>query len=46
MIPMPCGYSDSLNKFQQLLVMRIFRTDRVVNSIKNFIMQRMSAFYV
>jgi len=43
---MPCGYSDSLNKFQQLLVMRIFRTDRVVNSIKNFIMQRMSAFYV
>lgn len=46
MMPMPCGYSDSLNKFQQLLVMRIFRTDRVVNSMKNFIMSRMSPFYV
>lgn len=46
MMPMPCGYTDSLNKFQQLLVMRIFRTDRVVNSMKNFIMSRMSPFYV
>jgi len=46
MVPMPCGYSDSLNKFQQLLVMRIFRTDRVVNSIKNFIMNRMSPYYI
>jgi dynein heavy chain len=26
--------------------MRIFRTDRVVNSMKNFIMARMSPFYV
>jgi dynein heavy chain len=42
----PCGYSDSLNKFQQLLIVRIFRPDRVVNAIKNFIIERMNDYYV
>jgi dynein heavy chain len=42
----PCGYSDRLNKFQQLLVVRIFRPDRVVNSIKNFIIEKMNDHYV
>ncbi len=42
----PCGYSDTLNKFQQLLVVRIFRPDRVVNSIKNFIIDQMNDYYV
>jgi len=42
----PCGYSDSLNKFQQLLVVRIFRPDRVINAIKNFIIERMNDYYV
>jgi dynein heavy chain len=35
---MPCGYSEALSKFQQLLVMRVVRPDRSVNAIKNFIM--------
>ncbi len=42
----PCGYSESLNKFQQLLVVRIFRPDRVINAIKNFIIERMNDYYV
>jgi dynein heavy chain, axonemal len=42
----PCGYSESLNKFQQLLVVRIFRPDRVVNAIKNFIIDQMNDYYV
>lgn len=46
MIPMPNEYSDKLNKFQQLCVCRIFRPDRVINAVKNFIMDRMGAFYV
>lgn len=46
MDPMPNDYSEKLSKFQQLLVCRIFRQDRVINAIKNFIMEKMSAFYV
>jgi dynein heavy chain, axonemal len=42
----PCGYSDTLSKFQQLLVVRIFRPDRVVNAIKSFIIDRMNDYYV
>lgn len=45
-VPIPCGYSDTLNKFQQLLVVRIFRSDRVVNAIKNFIIDQMNDYYV
>lgn len=43
---LPCRYSESLNKFQQLCLCRIFRPDRVWNAIKNFIMDRMNEFYV
>jgi dynein heavy chain, axonemal len=46
MSPMPCGYDKLLDKFQALLVCRIFRNDRCVNAIKNFIMDRMSDIYV
>jgi len=35
---LPCGYSQKLTEFQKLLLIRIFRTDRVVNAIKLFIM--------
>lgn len=45
-VPIPCGYSEKLNKFQQLLVVRVFRPDRVVNSIKNFIIEKMHDYYV
>ena len=38
-VPMPCDYTEKLNKFQQLLVCKIFRSDRVVNGVKNFIME-------
>jgi dynein heavy chain, axonemal len=42
----PCGYSQTLSKFQQLLLMRVIRPDRCVNSIKNFIIDKMSDYYV
>jgi len=44
--PIPCGYSKKLNKFQQMLIVRIFRPDRVVNAIKNFIIEKMNDHYV
>jgi dynein heavy chain len=40
--PMPCGYTDSLNLMQRLLVLRCFRPDRVYNAVKLFIMGEMS----
>jgi dynein heavy chain len=45
-VPMPAGYSDKLTKFQQLLVCRIFRQDRVINAIKAFILERMGPNYI
>mmetsp|Transcript_39360 Transcript_39360/g.37803 ORF Transcript_39360/g.37803 Transcript_39360/m.37803 type:complete len:457 (+) Transcript_39360:6904-8274(+) len=44
--PIPCDYTTKLNKFQQMLVIRIFRPDRVVNAIKNFIIEKMHDQYV
>jgi dynein heavy chain len=38
MVEIPCGYSQTLSRFQQLLLMRVIRPDRSVNAIKNFIM--------
>jgi hypothetical protein len=43
---MPCDYSDKLNKFQMLCLCRIMRPDRVINAVKNFIMEKMGAFYI
>jgi dynein heavy chain len=40
---LPCGYSEKLNKFQILLVLRIFRPDRVYNAIKGFIIDKMGS---
>lgn len=34
---LPGGFSDKLNKFQILLLMRVLRADRCINAIKNFI---------
>jgi len=45
-IPMPCGYSEKLNRFQMLCICRIIRPDRVINAVKNFIMDKMGSFYV
>lgn len=33
----PMGYSNKLSKFQQLLLLRCFRPDRIINAIKIFI---------
>jgi len=46
MSPMPCGYHEKLNKFQALCICKIFRNDRCINAIKNFIIDRMSDIYV
>lgn len=46
MSPMPCGYDGKLNKFQALLICKIFRNDRCINAIKNFIIDKMSDIYV
>jgi dynein heavy chain len=40
---MPDGYSEKLSKFQQLLVLRCFRPDRIINSIKIFIIHQMGS---
>lgn len=42
----PCGYSQKLSKYQILPLMRVIRPDRVVNSIKNFIIDKMNEYYV
>lgn len=43
---LPCGYSQKLTKFQELLLIRVFRTDRVVNAVKGFIMHQMNDSYI
>lgn len=45
---LPCGYSDKTgnDKFKSLLIIKVFRPDRVINAIKRFIIARMHDFYV
>ncbi|KAI9144584.1 dynein heavy chain and region D6 of dynein motor-domain-containing protein [Paraphysoderma sedebokerense] len=45
-VPLPMQYSDKLNHFQQLCVLRCFRVDRVYNGATNFIMKHMGEKYV
>lgn len=44
--PIPMGYSDKLSLFQQLCLLRCFRTDRVYNAITNFVIKNMGEKYV
>ncbi|KAI9351727.1 dynein heavy chain, N-terminal region 1-domain-containing protein [Zopfochytrium polystomum] len=44
--PMPQGYSEALNSFQQLCVLRCFRTDRVYNAVTNFVIKNMGERFV
>lgn len=44
--PIPLDYENKLSLLQKLLVLRIFRPDRIYNGIKNFIKSTMSEFYV
>jgi dynein heavy chain len=40
---LPSGYSKDLTKFQLLLLLRVFRTDRVYKVIKDFIIESMGS---
>ncbi|KAJ3317317.1 Dynein heavy chain 10, axonemal, partial [Blyttiomyces sp. JEL0837] len=44
--PMPQGYSEKLNYFQQLCLLRCFRTDRVYNAVTNFVIKNMGERFV
>jgi dynein heavy chain len=44
--PFPGRYKDSLNDFQQLLLLRCFRVDRVYRAVTNFVTARMGEKYV
>lgn len=44
--PMPMGYSEKLNLFQQLCVLRCFRIDRVYNAVTNFVIKNMGEKFV
>jgi dynein heavy chain len=43
---MPMGYSEKLSKMQQMLVLRCFRTDRVYNATKMYVMHQMGDRFV
>jgi len=45
MAPLPGGF-EKLDKFQRLIVSRILRNDRCINSIKQYIMEKMGEYYV
>merc|ERR1719409_78157 len=45
-IPGSYGEADGVDPFKQLLVLRCFRTDRIVNAVKNFICWRLNDYYV
>jgi dynein heavy chain, axonemal len=44
--PLPLGYSEKLTLFQQMCLLRCFRTDRVVNAVTNFVIKNMGEKYV
>jgi len=44
--PMPCGYTDRLDIFKQILVIRCLRPDRMINATKSFIAFKLSEYYV
>lgn len=44
--PLPCEYSDKADPFKQLLIVRCFRPDRIVNATKDFIIWRLYDYFV
>ncbi|KAJ3097104.1 Dynein heavy chain 10, axonemal [Phlyctochytrium planicorne] len=44
--PFPMEYSEKLTPFQQLCLLRCFRTDRVYNAVTNFVIKNMGEKYV
>ncbi|KAJ3055760.1 Dynein heavy chain 10, axonemal [Rhizophlyctis rosea] len=45
-VKMPLDYSERLNPFQQLCLLRCFRTDRVYNAVTNFVIKNVGEKYV
>jgi len=41
--PIPNGYSEGITKFQLLMILRVFRTDRVYKVIQDFIIEHMGS---
>lgn len=44
--PLPHGFGDKLDPFQQLLVQRCLRPDRVYNGVTLFVIHKMGEYYV
>lgn len=44
--PLPNDYDKKITLLQKLLVIRVFRKDRIYNAIKNFIRQTMGEFFI
>ena len=44
--PLPQEYDSKLTLIQKLLIIRVFRKDRIFNSIKNFIRVTMGEFFI
>ncbi|GMH41526.1 hypothetical protein BSKO_09436 [Bryopsis sp. KO-2023] len=44
--PLPLGYQDKLNGFEQLLLLRCLRTDRVTVGVTRYVMSTMGEKYV
>ncbi|KAK9891062.1 hypothetical protein WA026_013388 [Henosepilachna vigintioctopunctata] len=45
-VPFPSGYSDKINAFQKLLILRCFRIDRVFRSVGDYITEIMGEEYI
>jgi dynein heavy chain len=44
--PMPNGYTDKVDPFKQMLIIRCLRPDRMVTATKAFIVTKLSDYYV
>ena len=45
-VALPNDYDKKITLFQKLLIIRVFRQDRIYNSIKNFIKQTIGEFFI
>ncbi|XP_045466201.1 dynein axonemal heavy chain 10 [Harmonia axyridis] len=45
-VPFPVGYSDKVNPFQKLLLLRCFRVDRVFRAVGDYITETMGEEYI
>merc|ERR1719399_2754459 len=45
-LPMNYGENEGVDPFKQLLILRCFRADRIVNAVKNYICWRLNDYYV